>query len=321
MISLLLSIFGTALAVYIALIGRQLLRPNLVVDVGLYPGKPYDAPRRWRSRRPDAIAVGVTGLEPQNIVLPLLVRLNNKSGVPINDVDVVLEFSGEAAIEEDGLVGPVAGMIVPVTNLNTKEDLFRFRGFAQRRLRIGLVRPGERIICGEVFQLRADSLAVSLGEEDQDTEHLRERYSSCRQLKSALGVRIIVWSSSLKSVSFYVTLIWLAVKDEKDLQGALTQMTRLSSRRLIGERFYFPYPFVRPELHRDEVIEFALVNAEDAKTLSEALTPEGLIDHAAGFAVLRVPPWGLWGKDFDITTKWKGIRLSRDKNKPAKSPK
>lgn len=305
-----LTIVGTLIAIWGALATKQLWSPKLSVKVGLCD---YAAiPKAWQARNVDAIAVGVSALEARKIVLPLFIRLYNRGRIPVTDVHVVLDFPGEALIDKPVVVGPIAGESAVFDGLVPAEDreVSRFLGMAQCRIPIGLVRPGETYITGEMIQLQAGLLATveSTGATDK-AETLRQRYSSCEQLRSSLEVQISVWSSSMRPILLSVTMIWLAVKNPDEIAKALAQMARLSAAEspLKPGLYFLPRPWKRPDRH--ELVEIHMITAKDFDALKRALTPEGVVANSKGLTALRVPPWGFWGESFDIRTKWKAKLL------------
>jgi len=315
LVSLLTGVLGALITVWVAFVGKQLMRPRFSVEIGLSYDKHFDAPKRWLRRPIDAIAVGVTALDAQQIVLPLNVRLRNKGSLPVSDVDVVLEFPIEALVEKMGVVGPVAGKVAMLKGgWPEGRKISRLQGMAQCRIPIGILRPGETMITGEFIQLRAGLLAAITGAgATERAEVLRQRYSSCEQLRSALEVRVSVWSSSMKPVSLSIMLIWLAVKKVEELTDTLARMASLSAAAgpiKPGVYLMPPLKWGR-RLHRDELVEIAMIDIEKGEDLRKVLSHDGMVENAQGAVVIRVPPWGLWGESFNIESEW-GSKLLRE---------
>ena len=311
-LSLLTGVVGTLIAVWVAFAGKQLLRPRFSVEIGFFETL-FEGPKRrwpWQHNLPiSAVAVGVTALEAKYVVLPLVLHLKNRGSLPVSDLDVVLELPEEALIEKEGIVGPVAGQAAKFRgHWPEGRECTRYQGVGQSRIPLGLVRPGETMITAEFIQLRAGLLASAVGTNEK-AQMLRQRYASCQQLRSAIEVRVSVWSSSMRPVSLSVMMLWFAVESQQDLEEALGQMARASADAgPIESGLYFSPPWSR--IHRDELVEMAMVNAEKASDWASALSVDGLINNAQGAAVLRVPPWGLWGESFDVTARW-NVRLRR----------
>lgn len=316
-VSLLVGVLGTLVATWATFTSKQLLRPKFSVEIGISEAIFSDLPKRYwpRSRNPliNGIAVGVTALEAQYVVLPLCLWIRNRGSLPVSDVDVVLEFPVEALIDETGIVGPVAGKMAKLGGRwPDGRQINRFQGMAQCRIPLGLLRPGENMMTGEFIQLKAGLLAALASENAAaKAEMLRQRYSSCEQLRAALEVRISIWSSSLKPISLSVMVVWMAVKNKEELEQALGKMARLSAASGPIEPGVYLLPLPWSRVSRDEFVEMAMVKAEAVEDLAKALSFDGMLDSALGVAVLRVPPWGLWGEAFDIEAKGNAKLLRR----------
>lgn len=305
--SAVIGVIGTLIAVWIAVVGKQLRRPRLAVEVGFF-NLLFEGPRRafpWLQRPPriTAIAVGLTCAETKSIVLPLALHIENKGSIPITDVDVVFEFPVETLITKKGVVGPIRGQFAELEAAWPEgRETTKFQGVAQSRIPLGTLRPGETSVTGELLQLRTGFLAPALRSPER-SEMLKRRYAACKQLRSVVEVRISVWSSSLGPISISVALLWFIAESQDDLRTALHQMVRASADAApIEPGVYFSPPWSR--MQRDELCELAILQAGKVDDLLIAISADGMMNNVLGAALLRLPPWGLWGDSFDVTTKW-----------------
>jgi len=315
LISLAVGVIGTLIAVWVAMVGRQLVRPKLSVSPGVFElptGIPWALRRRHKQSH--GIVVAVSARELEHVVLTLPIRLQNRGSLPINDVELVIEVAAGAIIEDQGIIGPVGERMGVLTGRRAPapRSVARLGGLAQSRQSIGLIRPGQTLIAGEIFQLRAGALEMSgFSIDAARMTALKERYSTCAELKGALEVRISVWSSSTKPLSLSVAMIWLAAANAEEAFKILRRMAALSAAEgPIRPGLYFNP--LRKRLAHDELLEVIAVSAKSVEDLVKTLSPDGMVQNPAEIISLRLPPWGLWGQAFDVTAKWPVKLLHED---------
>lgn len=321
--SLIVAIAALAVALAVAISGRQLIRPRFSLTIGT-----LDCPKGLFRRRAALKSTVMYGLPRDIEQAPLFawMKITNIRKLPVADVEVELQFPVGSLIEGAGVLAPIFGGSALVTaEPFPGREIHRTSTRAQVRIKLGTLRPKETKMVCEPLQLRTGQLLVD-DDDDQANiaERLRSRYADIEALRSAITVRVVVWSSSVTSLSQVFNLVWCAAVSESELVATLGSMCQAAGKELKPGIYVGPPWRSKRRLERYEFAELVLLDWDNTEeSVASALSPETTMNAANGLALMRLPPWGLWAKAFDLQSAlgFTLIRRYRQEDGPPPPPR
>jgi hypothetical protein len=304
-VSLIVGVVGTVIAVAAAVRGRQLSRPRLVVTIA--PPKPDSSrPKAIRQAPFAGLVVGTPQrADSRQFVCPIV--LSNQSAIPVNDLVLRLEYPSEYVMEHVVFFDLQKEVARVFRFKDDNRQVFQMSGMASVSLDLGLLRPGDSVMTADVLQLKPHSKNLT-GNKFYDEDFANRigcRFRDVRGLIGIVPINVYIRASNIPPQAFAFTILWLQGGSISEVGEATIAVADASWEGRHPISGYYLRPFIlralrKPVLWRREKFRVLFMDGGH-----EPINLDGLLEETIsaenGDALVDLPPWGLIGQSFDLS--------------------
>ncbi|HUT56867.1 MAG TPA: hypothetical protein VNA25_03215 [Phycisphaerae bacterium] len=303
-VGLAIGIIGVLLAITVAVRSRQISRPSMRFHVGLLFER-GEVPPKLRGKRTRLFLFGTPEQGPDWAILACPYVLENTGKLPISELIVQFVYPTDSLLDSALVIDQKAEIAAKIKLAPAQgREVLRLGDTVQVAYRFPVLNPGQKTLSCEflkVGRMQAESLkALPLMPTQGNVA--AERFAQLDKFLGTVVVRIDVWSATCPPIAEEVVIFWFNAVSLSELE---TVFRNLSTAIWDGQR---PKPgLYRKRRHigivpRVELAELVIPRSGvTVASIRDGVSAENVLSSERAMGWIEVPPWGYFGRSFDLT--------------------